>query len=228
MDWTVQQEGGRTVITDISEMQSPHDLGIVAADKISRLAADTIDGIGRTALAALSSTNDFGISLGTDNLLDMVAAAQALDFEPVPGAGFYVILHPYALRGLTGESGLNGYIDVTAQANAGALTKGAVGQYRGCTFLPSSKFVADGSGNYPVYLVPANSIAAGDIGSLQFVNWSAPGPGNELGQLRGFGFKGILGAKVLDFSESADGTGTNATSVPRVLKYTVTTGVSGA
>jgi N4-gp56 family major capsid protein len=227
-DWTVQQTGARTVITDLAQLQSPHDLKQVAADKIARLAADTVDGIGRTALAALSSTNDFGASLGTDNLLDMVATAQAADFEPVPGAGFYVILHPTALRGLTGERDLNGYTDVTAQVNGGALTKGAVGQYRGCTFLVSSKFTADGSGNYPVYLAGANSIAAGDIGSMEFITWGGAGVGNELNQLMGFGFKGILGATVLNFSESADGSGTNGSTVPRVLKFTVTSGISGA
>lgn len=224
-DWTVQQTGARTVITDIGEMQSPHDLGNVAADKIARLAADTLDGIGRTALAALTTTNDFGQALDTSILLDMKAAAQSADFEPIPGVGFYCILHPNALRGLEGEDALSGYTNVTAQTNGVALTKGAVGQYRGFTFLTSSKFTATAE-VYPVYIVPANSIAAGDIGSLEFVNWSAAGPGNELAQLRGFGFKGVLGAEVLEFSESADGSGTNATAVPRVLRFGVTSGVS--
>lgn len=223
-DWVVTQSGGRTVVTDIAQLQSPHNLASVAKEKISRLAAEKIDAIGKAALTALTTTEDFGSALSTQLLLDMKAAAQAADFEPIPGVGFYVILHPNALRGLEGEQGMNGYTDVTAQANAGALTKGAVGQYRGVTFLTSSKYVAT-AGVYPVFIMGANSIAAGDIGSLEYINWTAAGVGNELAQLMGFGFKGILGAEVLDLSGTADGAGTNATSVPRVLRYGVATGV---
>lgn len=159
-------------------------------------------------------------------LLDAVTELQARDVAPIPGVGYYAMLHPYALRGLIGESGLDGYIDVMAQANAGALTKGAVGQYRGVTFLPSTKFTAT-AGQYPVVLVGAGSIAAGDTGTLSFHSFSDAGVGNELQQLMGIGFKSIFGAKVLDFSESADGSGTNGATVPRAVQFTCTTGVSG-
>jgi hypothetical protein len=135
-------------------------------------------------------------------------------------------LHPSALRGLTGEDGLNGYVDVIAQAEAGMLTKGAVGQYRGVTFLPSTKFTAT-AGAYPVYMFGANAIAAGDLGSIEFISWGGPQVGNELNQLAGVGFKGILGAKVLDFSESADGSGTNASTTARAITFTVQSGDSG-
>src|SRR4051812_44449189 len=36
-DWTVTQSGARTVITDLAQLQSPHDLATVASEKISRL-----------------------------------------------------------------------------------------------------------------------------------------------------------------------------------------------
>ena len=225
LDWTVTQSGARTVVTDIAQFQSPHNLAGVAKEKISRLAAEKIDAIGRAALGALSSTNDFMDVLTSTNLLDMKAAAQAADFEPIAGVGFYCLLHPNALRGLEGEEALNGYTDVTAHAAAGNLTKGAVGQYRGITFLTSSKFTAT-AGVYPVYLMGANSIAAGDVSTMEYVNWTAAGVGNELAQLMGFGFKGILGAKVLSFSGTADGAGTNATEVARVLRFGVASGVA--
>ena len=225
--FTVQQDGAWTKITDIAAMQSPHDLKRIAADKIARLAAEKIDLIGQTALAAgatASAIGDAGGNLTSTILLDVLAEAEAYDFEPVPGAGFYVICHPYALRGLKGETALNGYIDVTAQAAAGSLTKGAVGQYRGATFLTSTKYVASGD-NYPVYVMGANSITAGDIGTVEYIAWDAAGPGNELRQLAGVGFKGVLGAKVLSFANRADGAGTNASDVTRVLKFSVTSGI---
>ena len=226
MDWSVTQSGGRTVITDLAQLQSPHDLKTIAADKIARLAADKVDAIGRAALAAgAADLGDSFAALDTDTLLDVVANLQNRDVEPVPGIGFYCLLHPYALRGLTGESDLNGYVDVTAQAAAGNLTSGAVGQYRGITFLTSTKFEAT-AGQYPVYMFGANSIAAGDVSTMEFIHWQDAGVGNELRQLAGVGYKAILGAKVMDFSEETDGAGTNASTVARAVQFTVQSGVS--
>lgn len=224
-DWTVTQTGGRTVVTDIAALQSPHDLRTIAADKIARLAASNFDSIARAAIdIGADDLGDTGSPLGTADLLDAVAELQTRNIEPVPGAGYYCLLHPKALRGLTGEDALNGYIDVTASANAGMLTKGAVGQYRGVTFLTSTKFEADSS-VYPVYFMGAASMAAGDVGSLSFHTWSAAGPGNELQQLMGVGYKSIFGAKVLAFSEEADGAGANSAVTERVLRIGVLTGV---
>jgi N4-gp56 family major capsid protein len=226
-DWTVQQTGARTVVTDIAQLQSPHDLTKVAQEKISRLAAEKIDAIGRAALTALTTTNDYLQVLDSYAVNDMVAIARAADLAPINGVGYYAITHPNVLAGLAKEDGLNGYNDLIAQVGGGdAITKGAVAQYKGLTFLTSTKYTAT-AGNYPLFIVSGNSIAAGDISSMEYVPWTAAGVGNELGQLKGFGFKAILGAEVLDLSTTADGAGTNATSVPRVLRFGFQTGVSG-
>lgn len=223
-DWTVAQSGARTTVTDLGQLQSPHNLKAIATDKIKRLAADKFDSYGRAALAALTTTEDFSDVLTSTILLDMKATAQAADLEPIPGVGYYIVCHPLALRGLEGETALNGYTDVTAQADSGSLTKGAVGQYRGMTFLVSSKFTAT-AGVYPVYLLSKNSIAAGDIGTMSFHMFEAAGVGNELQQLSGVGFKVIGGAEVLDFSGTADGTGTNSATTARVLRFGVSSGI---
>jgi N4-gp56 family major capsid protein len=225
-DFTVVQSGAWTKVTDIAAMQSPHNLRVIAEDKISRLAAEKVDLIAQTAIAAgatASSLGDTLAPLSTQVLLDVLAEAEGLDYEPIPGVGFYVLLHPYALRGLKGEDGLNGYVSVTAQ-NGSGLTKGAVAQYRGATFLTSTKFTAS-SGNYPVYVLGANSITVGDIGTLEYLSFSGAAPGNELAQFGGVGFKGVLGAKVLSFANRADGSATAESDVSRVLKLSVTSGI---
>jgi N4-gp56 family major capsid protein len=225
--FTVQQQGMWTKVTDVASMQSPHDLEAVAQDKVARLAAEYFDLIGQTALAAGATTSalgDVGAAMTSTVLLDALAEAESYNFEPVPGAGFYVICHPYALRGLKGELGLNGYTDVTAQVAAAALTKGAVGQYRGATFLTSTKFTPSGS-NYPVYVMGANSLTAGDLGTLSYHKVSGAAPGNELAQYASVGFKVIGGAKVLAFANRADGAGTNDADTTRVLKFTVASGI---
>jgi hypothetical protein len=141
--FTVQQTGAWTKVTDIAQMQSPHNLKTIAADKIARLAAEKVDLIAQTAIAAgatASALGDTSDVLTSTVLLDVLAEAEGLDFEPVPGIGLYVICHPYALRGLKGETALNGYIDVTTRRGrvlgrgqegcATVLPDGALGQRR--------------------------------------------------------------------------------------------------
>jgi N4-gp56 family major capsid protein len=228
MDWTVAQAGAWGKVTDIARYQSPHNLESVAAEKVKRLAAEWIDSIAQTALATVSSTEDTANLLNTDDLLDAKSVLQGRDVEPIPGVGYYCLLHPYALRGLEGEMNLNGYVDVQAQAAAGALTKGAVGQYRGITFLTSTKFVddvGDGTGNFPVYFLGKDSMAAGDVGTLSFHFVKGAQVGNELDQFHSAGFKAIFGAKPFALANRADGAGTNGSDVTRVVKITVQSGV---
>lgn len=228
-DYTVAQKGAWTKVTDIAQLQSPHPLGVIAKDKIARLAAQTIDGLGLTALLAHASDNVTSDILGTANLLDAAAILAGRNVMPIPGVGFYAVCHPYALRGLTGEPGLDGYVNVTAQAKAGELTAGAVGQYRGITFLTSSRIkttTTDVDGNYPVFFLGRGSVAFGDVSSISYHGSSASAPGNELQQLAWVGFKGILGGAVLSFAETADGAGTNGSTTDRVYRIDVQSGVS--
>ena len=111
-------------------LQSPHDLKRIAADKIARLAAEKIDLIGQTALAAgatASALGDTSDVLTSTILLDVLAEAESYDFEPVPGVGFYVICHPYALRGLKGETGSTATLDVTARSTPGTSPRAPSG-----------------------------------------------------------------------------------------------------
>jgi N4-gp56 family major capsid protein len=225
LDFTVAQVGAWTKVTDLASIQSPHDLRNVAADKIGRLAAQSFDKIARTALAAgASDLGSAGGQLDSAIVGDAIAIMQERDVQPVPGAGYYFLLHPNALRGLTGENGLTGWRDVIAQADAGQLTRGAVGQYQGGTFLTSTRFAADGSGNYPVYVLGAASMGAGDMSTFSYHRASGAAPGNELAQFESFGFKGIAGAKVISFAGEADGAGTNDPDTVRAIKFTVSSG----
>jgi N4-gp56 family major capsid protein len=140
--FTVAQIGAWTTVTDVAQFQSPHNLQAVAVDKIARLAVQSIDNIALTALAAHTVDKEYtGLILGTNALLDIKGELNARNVQPVPGAGYYALCHPYALRGLEGETNLNGYVDVTSHnaAQAASLTAGAVAQYRGITFLKSSR-----------------------------------------------------------------------------------------
>jgi len=225
MDWTVAQGGAWAKVTDIARYQSPHNLEAVAAEKVKRLAAEWIDSVAQTALATISSLDDTGAALTTDDLLNAKATLQSRDVEPIPGVGYYALLHPNALRGLEGESGLTGYVDIQARTKAGEFSKGAVAQYRGITFLVSTKLDAT-AGVYPVYFMGANSMAAGDVGTLSFHYVKGAQVGNELDQFHSAGFKAIFGAKPFSVANRADGAGTNGSDVERVVRLGVASGVT--
>ncbi len=227
IDWTVQQSGAFTQLTDVAVLEAPFNLPAIASEKVHRLALSDMDAVARAAIAAVAVTSDTGMSLGTDLLLDCVAELQSRNIEPIPGIGFYALLHPNALRGLTGEASLSGYIDVQAQANAGLLTRGAVGQYHGVTFLTSTKFTPDAFGNYPIAFLGKNVLAGGDPNTLSFHYVTGAQFGNELAQVSSVGYKCIFGVKALAFAEENDGSPSNGADVNRVFRISVMTGVSG-
>ncbi len=222
-DFTVAQFGAWAKVTDLASIQSPHDLTTIAQDKIARLAAQTFDSLARTAISTgASDLGNAGGPLGSDHVADAVAVLRGRDVPPTQN-GYYVLLHPYALLGLLNESGLTGWRDVTAEADAGQITKGAVGQYMGATFLTSTKFTAT-AGAYPVYVLGQGSLGAGDVDTLSFHRAAGAAPGNELAQYESVGMKGIGGVVVVANPKGSDGAGTNDSDTTRVVKFTVTAG----
>ena len=134
------QFGIVTNLTDRAAFQSPHDLASIAVDKVARVVADYVDNVALTAIAAAGINREYvNTTLTTTALMDAKAELKSRNIEPVPGKGYFALLHPYALSGLEREASLNGYTDVQAQADAGKLSAGVVSTYRGFSFLPSSK-----------------------------------------------------------------------------------------
>src|SRR5262249_4879262 len=112
--YNATQFGLVTYVTDRAAFQSPHDLLRIAPEKVARTVADYADNVALTALAGHAIDREYVNSvLGTTSLLDAVHELRQRNVQPTD-AGYYAILHPYALRGLAGESALNGYIDVTS------------------------------------------------------------------------------------------------------------------
>jgi hypothetical protein len=229
LDFTVAQQGAFTKVTDLADFQSPHKLNDVAMDKIVRLAKDTIDRLARTALLAHAADYDdsgYGMGLNTSVVLQAKAALRGRDVQPVPGVGYYCVTHPDALYTLENESDLNGYVDVTSQVKAGDITAGAVSQYRGVTFITSTKFAADAvTGTFPAIFLGAESVAFGDVGTLEYHVTQAPDSANPLAQFGTYGFKGILGGKVIAMSETTDGAASTASPVDRVWRADVSSGI---
>ena len=307
-DFTVAQKGAYVQITDIArfQMQAGHDPDKAAMEKIARLAAQTVDNIALTAELAAGVDVSTSAALSTATILNAKAVLENRNVAPVNGT-YYALAHPFALSGLQREAGLNGYVDVSAQAQAGTVTAGAIGQYRGVTFIPSTRItpalgpaitlatsdnlddiidtttahgfaagdavrftsLTGGTGltvdttyyvvatslgsttfrvaatrggtplgfstditagtvktfNYPVIFLGANSVAVGDVSTIEFFRTAAPDSANPLAQYTTAGFKGILGAKVVSLPETVTA-GTNDAAVPRIWIATVQDGTT--
>jgi N4-gp56 family major capsid protein len=220
-DFTVAQFGAWAKVTDLATIQSPHDLQVIAQEKIARLAAEEFDVLARTAIS--TGAGDLGATgseLSSAMVNDAIAVMRGRDVPPVPGAGYFFLLHPYALLGLSNESSLNGWRDL---ADDNSISKGVVAQYGGATFLTSTKFTAT-AGAYPVYVLGQGSLGAGDVDTLSFHKAEGAGPGNELAQYVSIGMKGIGGVVVVSNPKGSDGAGTNDSDTVRAVKFTVLAG----
>jgi len=136
--FTVQQVGAWAKVTDVAAFQSKDPLQSIAVGKIQRLASEYFDSAALTA--ELLHTPDVNLqgALSTSAILDAKASLVSINVPPVGGA-YYGICHPFALRGLEGESSLNGYTQVTSEmANSGDLSNGVVSLYRGVRFITSA------------------------------------------------------------------------------------------
>ena len=229
LDFTVAQVGAWTSVTDIAAFQSPHDLNSIAVDKIARLAAVTIDTLALEAELDHGVDDVTGSIRTTEIILDAKAQLQNLNVQPVNGY-YYCLCHPFALRGLEGETGINGYVNVSALSDGNTdLSKGVVSEYRGVRFITSSRIPIVGgpsSGAYPAIFMGANSIAFGDVSTLQYFRTSAPDSANPLAQFTTASFKGILGGAILDFADQTDGAGNNGASAPRIWTASVLDGLT--
>jgi len=144
---TATQFGVVTSVTDRAAMQSPFDLKTTTPAQVAHVVADYMDNVALAAIAAHTIDREYATgTLSTTALMDAKGELQNKNVQPIPGVGFYVICNPYALSGLEREASLNGYTDVQAQADAGKLSTGVVSQYRGFTFLPTSKIAGALSG----------------------------------------------------------------------------------
>jgi len=302
-DWTVRQVGAYTKVTDLARFQSPHDLERIAADKISRLAAQTIDNLAMNAIRTNGVNRQSGSVLTTPNLVDAVAQMESRNIERVNGF-YYGLIHPQALAGLLKETGLDGWTDAAKYANPESITRGEVGSYRGVRFLSSTRiapiagadvalanpsaaaddiidtaaahgFIAGdkvrftaltgGAGlstgvdyyviaanlaattfqvsttpggtavnfttditagtvvlfNDVVHFLGAGSIAFGDVRTIEPVIVTGPDSSDPLNQVDSWGFKGILGGRVMSFAEETDGAAVTSAAVNRMYSLGV-------
>lgn len=215
-EFTAYQAGQRWGLTDVALMESPLDLMAHASSVCARDAAETADEYVGRILAAGSNV----LYAGSGNVArtdvssaDVVTgslvrrAAQSLKADNVPqfkGGTFEGIIHPAVVFDFEEDSDVGGWLSIGNYTSPDGVQSGELGKYAGVRFFESSRarvFAAGGAGGvdvYSTYIAGPDSYAFGDWGKTTFHYVAPGGHGDELSQIASIGWKGFLGAMLVD------------------------------
>jgi N4-gp56 family major capsid protein len=141
---STQQFGDVLNLSDVAKVKAPVDLADIAAERITRQAAESIDKISRDAIA-LGGTPVYQSGDTTRAGLastDYLTAADVMGLRakmiaakiPLMADGMYkLIVHPYTALDLRSEAVANAgaWMDVNRYSNPSQIMKGEVGSYHG-------------------------------------------------------------------------------------------------
>ena len=215
-EFTAYQAGQRWSLTDVGVMESGVDLMEAATRVCARDAAETADEYVGRILAG--GTNVLYAGAGNAARLDVGAtdvitgslvrrAAQNLKADSVPtyGGTYHGIVHPAVVFDFEEDSDVGGWLSIGNYTSPDGILSGELGKYAGVRFFESARarvFAAGGAGGadvYSTFISGPDSYAFGDWGktTFHFVPLTAA-TGNELGQIGSIGWKGFLGAMLVD------------------------------
>ena len=236
---TVAQRMRQVAISDVAIDESPHDLVSVAAERVSRNAAEVVDFVISTAAAAITGTNfadgvanraalTTGGVLNRDEVAKIVAEMKAANIPAFPDGFYRAIIHPNVAYDLQADTTAGGWIEASKYASPGQLLNGEIGALLGVRFILSNKGThignTEGVGSafaaYRNFFFGPDWIAFGD---LQTVRTYFVSPGGDhtdpAAQQALLAWKGMYGVEILgDDSEGSLQTVTGGSTKYRILE----------
>ena len=223
--FTAKQYGATVAISDLANLDSPHDLISIAAERVAYKAVRSMDNIvrddihsnaataavwGATASGTLTqnAANSAIAAAGVLTGLFVKQTVARLKAANVPAFadGFYrAIIHPNQEFDLISDTAVNGWIESRKYVDNMDLLTGEIGQFAGVRFIVSSDakvYATAGasSGNvYAALFLGPDSYAVGDSQTLQSY-FVAPGGDHTdpLAQKAIVGYKMRFGSLILD------------------------------
>ena len=210
---SVAQKGGVIEWSDLAELDSPHEIVSIAADRAARQAAVSIDTIVRDKIHAGTNVK-YANSTARANVSASITGALVkrmfwfLRDSNIPtfGDGTYrAIITPEQAYDLESDTSTGGWMDVHKYVDNSPLLSGEVGRYAGVRFMVSSSgkvFTTAGAGAVDVhsaFFMGPDSYVIGDSQSLQAYFVPRGGDHSDvLAQLGKLGWKVRFGAILLD------------------------------
>ena len=235
-----KQYGKVLKISDLAQLDSPHDLIAIASERLARAATESMDNIIRDVIAQgtnrmfagdSASRGDLGAGNDSDKLtgLTIKKAVAKLKAANVPtfADGFYrAIIHPGVEFDLLTDTSANGFLEATKYTKSLDLLNGEIGAYAGVRFLvsPNAKvFTAAGDAGkdvFSTFLFGPDAYIVGDSQTLQSY-FVAPGGdhADPIAQVATLGFKMRFGAILRGEGTTGEFDGSNtSTGQPRYLR----------
>lgn len=238
--FTAAQYGGTVAVTDLAQLDNPHDLISIAAERIAYKATRTMDNLvrnvihstyrtaavygatGATAVTA-NATTAVTASITGWHIKRLVADMMAANV-PAFADGFYrLIIHPNQQFDLLTDTSANGFIELNKYVSDLPALTNEIGRFGGCRIVVSSDaFRATGAApttysatgaNYSALFLAPDAYTIGDSQSLQSY-FVAPGGDHTdpLAQTALVGYKMRFGTKLLHVSTDTTTSGDNGTA----------------
>lgn len=217
------QIGGVFEITDLAELDSPHDLIAINAERAGRQAAATVDILVREVLAAGASvqyvTATSRATLAASNVVTGAVIKKMVrnlvrTNVPTFGDGFYrAIIHTDVVYDLFTDTASGGWMDASKYVDNTPLLKGELGRYHRVRFLetggtgtgtdPGAKVFVDGGASsaevYSTIFLGPDAYALADSQPMR-AYFVPPGGDHSdpIAQLAKIGWKTRFGCMLVD------------------------------
>ena len=223
--FTAAQYGATVAVSDLANLDSPHDLISIAAERVAYKAVRSMDTLvrdnihanaatsaifGATASATLT-TNTANSAVAVAGVLtgsfvkQMVARLKGANVPQFADGTYRCIIHPSQEYDLVSDTSVNGWIESRKYVDNTNLLTGEIGQFAGVRFIVSSDakvYATAGasSGNvYNALFLGPDAYTIGDSQTLQSY-FVAPGGDHSdpLAQRAIVGYKMRFGTLLLD------------------------------
>ena len=223
--FTADQYGSTVAVTDLAQIDNPHDLIGIAAERIAYQATRSMDVMvrdkihssaktdaifGATASATLT-TNTANSAVAVAGVLtgsfvkQMVARLKGANVPQFADGTYRCIIHPAQEYDLVSDTSVNGWIEAHKYVNNTPLLTNEIGQFAGVRFIVSSDakvYATAGasSGNvYNALFLSPDAYTIGDSQTLQSY-FVAPGGNHSdpIAQKALVGYKMRFGSLLLD------------------------------
>ena len=223
--FTADQYGSTVAVTDLAQIDNPHDLIGIAAERIAYQATRSMDVMvrdkihssaktdaifGATASATLT-TNTANSAVAAAGVLtgsfvkQMVARLKGANVPQFADGTYRCIIHPAQEYDLVSDTSVNGWIEAHKYVNNTPLLTNEIGQFAGVRFIVSSDakvYATAGASSGNVYNALFLSPDAYTIGDSQTLQSYFVAPGGDhtdpLAQKALVGYKMRFGSLLLD------------------------------
>lgn len=216
--FSATQYGDIVDITDLAQIDSPHDLAAIAGERVGRQAAASIDYLVREILHAGTNVKYSNGSARSTVSASLTGALVKRMFwfltdsnvPKFPDGTYHAIISAEQAYDLEVDTANGGWMDIHKYTNPSPLLTGEVGKYGGVRFVvPSSStasvgakvFGAAGASSADVHSAwfqGPGAYAMGDSQTLEAYFVPPGGRGDELAQKMSFGWKTRFGSMLVD------------------------------